>query len=475
MMKAFKLLPLVAALALTGCMSMAPTYERPEAPVSTEWPSGPAYAGAKLNQQALPGWREYYTDKRLVTVIETMLKNNRDLRVALLNVEKVRQAYNIQRAEFVPDVAAAGSGAHSRTSADLSSTGAAYTTHAYTANLAMASYEVDLFGRIRSLSDQALNEYLATVQAQRSARATLIASTANAWLKLGADESLLKFSKETLDTQKESYSLMQKSYNAGGINLLELNQAKTAYASAQASYSASLRAVAQDKNALELLVGAKVDESLLPKEVKVVTLGGVLPAGAPSEVLLNRPDIAQAEYSLKAANANIGAARANFFPRITLIGTYGSGSTELDNLFDSGTRMWSFTPSVSLPLFTGGANIANLRVSEANRDIAVANYEKAIQSAFREVADAVATEGTVEEQLKAYKDLAKASGEAYRLAKIRYRAGAESMLTLLDTQRNYVSAESGLVNAQMARASSLVTLYSVLGGGADADPSGEEK
>ncbi|HAW45381.1 MAG TPA: multidrug transporter, partial [Sutterella sp.] len=443
-MRKAKLTALFAVLALTGCVSMSPIYERPEAPVAQDWPAGPAYEKAILNQNALPDWQTYYTDARLREVISLMLENNRDLRVALLNVEKVRQAYNIQRSAYLPSIAATGSGAHARTPETLSSTGTAVVSHTYTANLAMSSYEIDLFGRIKSLSDQALNEYLATVQAQRASRASMIAQTANVWLTLGADESLLAFAKETLDTQEKTFNLMKASYKAGGISLLNLNQAQTMLSSAKAAYATALRAVAQDKNALTLLVGAPVDEKLLPKEVSVVTLRGSLPKGAPSEVLLNRPDIAQAEYQLKAANANIGAARANFFPRISLVGSYGTGSRELKDLFDSGTNVWSFTPSVSLPIFTGGANIATLRVSEANRDIALANYEKAIQSAFREVADALAAEGTVEETLKAYEELAKASGEAYRLARIRYKEGAESLLVLLDTQRSYVSARSGL-------------------------------
>ena len=464
-----KVLPLALCLALTGCVSMSPTYERPEAPVAGEWPQGEAYAKAALNQEALPDWKTYYTDARLREVIELALANNRDLRVALLNVEKVRQAYNVERSHFLPNLSGAASGAHTRTPATLSTTGRTVVSHTYTANLAMASYELDLFGRIKSLSDQALNEYLATREARRAAQASMIAETANAWLSLGADEALLRFSRENLATQEKTYSLMKNSYDAGGISLLELNQARTALAQAKASLNAAQRAVAQDKNALTLLAGTSVDPKLLPSDVSVVTLKGSLPKGAPSEVLLNRPDIARAEFSLKAANANIGAARANFFPRITLVGNYGSGSRELRDLFDAGTNAWSFTPSVSLPIFTGGANLATLRVSEANRDIALANYEKAIQSAFREVADALALEGTVEDSLKAYEELAKSASEAYRLANIRYREGAESLLVLLDTQRSYISARTGLVAAQQARAASLVGLYRVLGGGAGID------
>ena len=392
MRKTFKFLPLVAALALTGCMSMAPSYERPQAPILNAWPTGEAYADAKINQQALPDWHEFFTDERLRKVIELTLENNRDYRVAMLNVQKMRYAYNIQRSEFLPSISGVGSGEHSGTPRTLSATGQDTVSHVYSANLAMASYELDLFGRIRSLSDEALNQYFATEEARKSARVTLIAETANLWLQLGADRSLLAFAKETLDSQEKSYKLSEASYKAGAINLLD-------------------------------------------NKVEVVTLAGVLPQGVPSEVLLNRPDIAQAEYTLLAANADIGAARANFFPRITLVASGGTGSTELDDLFSGGTRLWSFAPSISLPIFTGGANWATLRVSETERDIAVADYEKAIQTAFREVADALATEGTIERELKATQDYADATKKAYELAQARYRHGSESFLTVLDSQR----------------------------------------
>ena len=473
-MTCFKVLPLVAALALTGCMSMAPSYERPKAPVEASWPAGAAYADAKLNQQALPDWQEFFTDDRLRQVIQMSLDNNRDYRVAMLNVQKMRYAYNIQRSEFLPSISATGAGEHSQTPGSVSVTGQDVVSHTYSANLAMASYELDLFGRIRSLSNEALNEYFATEEARKSARVTLIAETANLWLQLGADRSLLAFTKETLDSQEQSYKLSEASYKAGAINLLELNQAKSMLSSAQADYVSAQRAVAQDLNALRVIVGAEVPEALLPQKAEVVTTAAVLPSGLPSEVLLNRPDIAQAEYTLIAANANIGAARANFFPRITLIASGGSAHTELEDLFSGGSRVWSFTPSVSLPIFTGGANWATLRVSETDRDIAVADYEKAIQTAFQEVADALATEGTIEKELKAIEEMTEAYKTAYDLAQTRYRHGSEDFLTVLDSQRSYVSAQKQLTQAQQARAMSLVTLYKTLGGGAVDNAKAEE-
>ena len=465
-MKGLKLLPLVAALALTGCMSMAPSYERPQAPVAGEWPTGDAYVNAHLNQGALPDWKEFYTDNRLRQVIQMSLDNNRDYRVAMLNVEKARYAYNIQRSNFLPTVNATGSGSHSGTPRSLSATGNDTVSHVYSANLAMASYELDLFGRIRSLSTEALNEYFATEEARKSAQVTLIAETANAWLQLGTSRSILAFAQQTYESQEKSFKLMQASYEAGAINLLELNQAKSQYASAKASLLSAQRDVAQAKNTLESLVGAEVPEKWLPERVEIVTMDGVLPKGVPSEVLLNRPDIAQAEYQLKAANANIGAARANFFPRISLVASGGTSSTELDDLFSSGTRIWSFSPSVTLPIFTGGANWATLKVSETDKKIAVANYEKSIQTAFSEVANALATEGTIEEELKAQTEYAESTKKAYELAQLRYKHGSESYLTVLDSQRTYVAAQTQWVIAQQARSMSLVSLYKTLGGGA---------
>lgn len=465
-MKGLKLLPLVAALALTGCMSMAPSYERPEAPIAKEWPSGPAYANAKLNQDALPDWQEFYTDNRLRQVIQMTLDNNRDYRVAMLNVEKTRYAYNIQRSNFLPTISANGTGEHKGTPSSLSASGQSTVSHVYSANLALASYEVDLFGRVRSLSTEALNKYFATEEARKSARVTLIAETANAWLQLGASRSILAFSKQTYESQEQSYKLMKASYDAGAINLLELNQAKSRYAASKAAYLSAQRDVAQAMNALTTLVGKEVPAKWLPERVEVVTMEGMLPKGVPSEVLLNRPDISQAEFALKAANANIGAARANFFPRISLVAAGGSGATEIDDLFTSGTRMWSFAPSIALPIFTGGANWATLRVSETDQKIAVANYEKSIQTAFSEVANALAMEGTIEEELQAQTEYADATKKAYELAQERYKLGSESYLSVLDSQRTYVAAQTQWVVAQQARAMSLVSLYKTLGGGA---------
>ena len=465
-MPSFKLLPLVAVLALTGCVSMAPSYERPVAPVANEWPTGPAYAKAKLNQEALPDWHEFYTDNRLREVIQMSLDNNRNYRVAMLNVEKARYAYNIQRSNFLPTLSATGGGEHKGTPGTLTATGQDTVSHVYSANLAMASYELDLFGRVRSLSTEALNEYFATDEARKSARVTLIAETANAWLQLGTSRSILAFTKETFESQEKSYKLMKASYDAGAINLLELNQARSQYAAAKASYLSAQRDEAQALNTLTTLVGADVPAKWLPERVEVVTMDGVLPKGVPSEVLLNRPDIAQAEFALKAANANIGAARANFFPRISLVASGGTGSTEIDDLFNSGTRMWSFAPSVTLPIFTGGANWATLRVSETDKKIAVANYEKSIQTAFSEVANALATQGTIEEELQAQTEYADATKKAYELAQQRYKLGSESYLSVLDSQRTYVAAQTQWVVAQQARSMSLVSLYKTLGGGA---------
>lgn len=467
MKKVFRCLPLVAVMALAGCVNLAPDYVRPEAPVAQAWPEGEAYQQSELRRGALAPWQEIVADQRLRRVIETGLENNRDLRAAALNVELARAQYGVQRSELFPTIAAAAQNAGQRTPATLSQTGSHVTSHQYTAQLAMSSYELDFFGRVRNLNEQALQAYLASDDARLSARNTLIAEIAMAWLQLGADVRQLELQRETLASQEKSFQLMTDSWKLGATSQLEYEQARTTVAAARAAIESYVRAVAQDKNALELLVGAPVADDFLPKGIE---LGAVvmpsLPEGLPSEVLLNRPDVRQAERNLIGANAYIGAARAAFFPSISLTGALGTSGTELSQLFGSGSGMWSFTPNVTIPIFTGGLNLANLRAAEASQQIAVANYEKAIQTAFTEVANALATEGTVESELKAREEYADAAVKAFKLSESRYEHGAAAYTEVLDMQRAAVAAEQLLISAQLARASSFVTLYKVLGGGA---------
>lgn len=458
-----------SALLLTGCLNLAPAYDRPAAPDETasKWSFTPAEAGVKEGELVV--WEKFFLDDRLKKVIRTALDNNRDLRQSMLEVERLRQLYRISTAELFPSVSAAGSGSHSRSSIDTITPGQPRVGHIYAANLAMSSYEIDFFGRIRNMNEQALQAYLAQDDARRSAQNTLIAEVATVWFSVGADRAALDLAKTTLESQTASYKLVEQSYKAGASNKLELSQAQTTVASAKVALETAQNSLAQDINALRLLVGAEVPAELLPSGIELgATLPASLPAGLPSEVLLKRPDIAAAERSLRAANASIGVARAEFFPRIALTGSIGTASTDMSDLFSGGRGTWSFGPSVSLPIFQGGANVANLEAAKVYQKEMVAAYEKSIQSAFREVNDALATESTIGKQLEAQNDLVKVAETAYSLAQQRYQHGVDSYLSVLDAQRSMVSAQQGQIQTRLARAASIVTLYKVLGGGQEA-------
>ena len=473
-MKKILISALSSALLLAGC-SLEPDYARPEAPVPAAWPSGPAYDGAAATRKpdgrlmADLGWREFFRSEPLQRVIETALRNNRDLRVAALNIEQARAQYRIERAALVPNLAADASGTRARTPASLSATGQAMTASQYSVQGGIAAYEVDLFGRVRSLRNKALEEYFATAEARDAVEISLIAEVANAWLTLQADRQLLALTEETLATQEESFRLIGRSYERGVASGLDLAQAQTSVETARVNRALYLRQVAQDRNALTLLVGAPLDDAELPAGamVGVESLVADLPAGLPSDLLQRRPDIREAEHRLKAASANIGAARAAFFPNITLTATGGTASSALSDLFAAGTGAWLFSPAISLPIFDAGRNQANLDAAKAQRDIGVAQYEKTIQSAFREVADALAGRGTFEDQVKAQAALVAAAGESHRLAKLRYDKGIDSYLNVLDAQRSLYGAQQALIGIELGRLNNLVTLYKVLGGGLD--------
>lgn len=465
------LIPLTAlALCLAGC-TMAPEYIRPEAPVMSTWPKGPSYKEVK---GAAPGkavsdipWQQYFVDGQLRKLIELALENNRDLRVAALNIEKSRAQYQIRRADLSPKLDAEGSATYQRLAKDFSGTGIPTNIHQYTVDLGVSSYELDLFGRVRSLKDQALEQFLATEQARRSVQISLVSEVAANYLTLAADRERLQLAKETLASQQSSYQLIRSRFDAGVSSALDLNQAQTSVDSARVDIARYTTFTAQDENALNLVVGSPVPAELLPTALSetLTALKDPVP-GLPSEVLLSRPDILQAENLLKAANANIGAARAAFFPRITLVSSVGFGSNDLTNLFTSGSFAWKFAPQISLPIFAGGSNLANLKVAKVDRDIAVAQYEKAIQAAFREVADAFALRGTIDDQLTAQQSLTDATSESYRLSRARYEKGVDSYLTVLDSQRSLYSAQQNLITVRLARLLNLATLYKVLGGGA---------
>ncbi|MBN1417572.1 MAG: efflux transporter outer membrane subunit [Planctomycetes bacterium] len=466
-----RLLLVGAAAALLGGCTMAPQHERPAAPVPATWPTGPAYGeqdaanAADADQEAkiLP-WREFFTDPRLRQVIETALENNRDLRLAALNVQRARGVYGIRRAELLPSVDAVGSGSKARVPADLSYTGRAMTTERYDVNLGVTSWEIDFFGRIRSLKDQALEEYLATEKARRAAQILIVSSTAQAYFVLAADRENLKTAASTLEAQETTYKLIRKLFDTGLATQLDLRQAQGQADAARLEVAAWTQVVAQDENALNLLAGSSLPAELLPATLDGVSPLGEVSAGLSSEILLQRADILAAEHQLKAANANIGAARAAFFPRISLTAAFGTASDELSGLFRDGSMAWSFAPRIVMPIFDARTWSA-YDVTKAEREIAVTQYERAIQIAFREVADALAVRGTVDRQIAAQRSLVEAVAETHRLADLRYTQGIDSYLGVLDAQRALYAARQGLISLRLAGIANQVRLYQVLGGG----------
>lgn len=471
-MKHSTLASLAAALLLAGCASMAPNYERPAAPIDAAWPTGPAYKtatdapAASGTMAADIAWQDFIIDEKLKKIVGLALENNRDLRVAALNIDRARAQYQIQRADSFPAIGISGSGTSQRMPADVSPTGQAGISRQYSAGIGASAYELDLFGRVRSLNEDALQRYLATEASRKTVQLSLVAEVANAYLMLGADQERLRLAQQTLESQKKSYELTRRSHELGVASMLDLRQAQTLVESARVDVARFTSQIAQDNNALVLLAGQQIPGDLLPEAQHDdrVTLAQ-LNAGVPSEVLLRRPDVLQAERLLQAANANIGAARAAFFPRITLTASAGTTSSALSNLFDGGTGFWSFMPQLNLPIFEGGRNRANLRVSQVDRDIAQAQYEKAIQSAFREVADGLAQRGTLDEQLAAQTALVEASTDNHRLSDARYRRGIDSFLNVLDAQRSLYAAQQNLITLRLTKNSNHVTLYKALGGG----------
>ena len=461
-------LTLALAAALAGC-SLAPDYQRPESGLPERWT--PAALQADAGQVAsVPaaelGWQGFFRDARLQQLIGIALENNRDLRIATLNVEAFRAQYRVQRADLLPSVSA--DAAMSRTHTPVAVNPLAGTNTQYSATLGL-SWELDLFGRVRSLRDQALEQYFASEAAQRSAKVSLVAAVANAWLALQADQALLQVASDTLKTYEESLTLTQRSYDVGVASALDLSQARTAVESTRGALATYTRLVAQGRNALTQLLGGPVPAELLEPTGLDADLLAEVPAGLPSDLLRNRPDILQAEHQLRAANANIGAARAAFFPRIGLTGAAGFASGELSDLFGSDADYWSFTPSISVPIFNAGRLRANRDYAEVAKNIQVAQYEKAIQTGFREVADGLAARATYSDQVQAQRNLLAASEEYYQLAERRYRGGVDSYLNLLVAQRQLFAARQGMVGDRLAQLISEVDLYKALGGGWLAD------
>jgi multidrug efflux system outer membrane protein len=470
---------------LSGCTLM-PRYARPDAPVperfaGTELSTASTTTDAASPAQAIDianiGWRQVFTDPALQQVIALALENNRDLRVAALNIEVARAQYRVERAALLPAVQGTGTANNARTPSELAIPGQPQVFRTYSANIGVSAYELDLFGRVRSLKEQALQQFLSTAEARRSTHISLVAEVATAYLTLAADQQLLQLAQSTLSSQGDSYRLQQRSFELGVASQLSLRQAQTTVESARVDVERYTAQVAQDRNALVLLVGTQVPAELLPQALPdgASVDGNVLasvPAGLPSQLLQRRPDILEAERNLRAANANIGAARAAFFPSISLTASTGSSSSSLSNLFDSGTRAWSFVPTLTLPIFNAGRNRANLDMAKANRDIEVAQYEKAIQSAFREVSDALAQRETLGRQLQAQQALVDATADSYRLSQARFERGVDSYLQALDAQRALYSAQQNLITTQLSRFTNLATFYKAMGGGwlQSADP-----
>lgn len=465
-------LPLAAVLCLGGC-SMVPLYSRPEAPVPAAWPSGEAYQGqaGKQSTAAVLPWQEFFAEQQLQKLIAMALTNNRDLRIAALNIERSRAQYLIQRAELLPQVDATAAGSRQRLPPGLSGSDHAKTVDQHSVGLGVSAYEIDLFGRVQSLKDRALEQYLATEQARRTVQISLMAEVAANYLNLAADRERLQLAQNTLTAQQATYQLIERRFELGASSELDLRQAQTRLDAARVDIARYTTLVAQDENALNLVVGATVPAELLPQTLSK-TLAAVqdIAPGLPSEVLLSRPDVLAAENQLKGVNAGIGAARAAFFPRITLVGSIGLGSDELSGLFDSGSGAWLFAPKIVLPIFDGGSRWASLTVAEVDRDIAVARYEKTIQIAFREVADGLAQRGTIDEQLAAQQSLTDATAMSFHLSQARYEKGVDSYLAVLDAQRSLYGAQQGLIATRLTRLLNLVTLYKVLGGGGEVTP-----
>ncbi len=454
------------ALIPAGC-TLIPKYAQPTPPVPDQWPSGPAYARAgATNAPAAPelNWQEFFADEKLRQIIGLALTNNRDLRIAGLNVERARALYGIQRAELWPTLDAVGSGSKARVPADLSNSGSRQTVERYDVNVGVAAWEIDFFGRIRSLKERALEEYLATEQARRSAQILLVSTVAQTYLARAADRENLTISETTLQTQQAAYDLVKRRHELGLVPELEVFRAQTPLEVARRDAVIYTQQLARDDNALDLLAGTPVPVELLPSGLSDLTPPGDIRAGMPSEVLLQRPDVRQAENFLKAANADIGAARAAFFPRISLTAAIGTASSDLSGLFKSGSGAWSYAPQIVLPIFDARIWSAH-KAAKVQQQIAVTQYEKAIQDAFRDVADALAVRGSVDQQVAAQQSLVTALANTHQLAQSRFEKGIDSYLGVLDAQRDLFAAQQVLVLFRQQKLASQVSLYAALGGG----------
>jgi multidrug efflux system outer membrane protein len=467
-----KRLPALLTLSALGACSMDPHYTRPTPATPPSWPQGDAYL--RQSEAPLPGvsYRDVFRDPRLQALVEQALANNQDLRQALANIQSARALYRVQRAEIFPAIDASGGVTVRRGSTQGTASGGSgssgngdKTSTSYDVQAGTTAWEIDLFGRLRSLSRSAFNQYLASEAAARATRLTLVADIADAWLTLAADRSLLRIAEDTEKSAQTSVELTQARLNGGVAPRTDLRQAQTVLATAQADRARQTTLVAQDINALQLLVGGPVADDLLPGAIEDAD-GQLaeLPAGLDSSILLRRPDVVEAEYQLRAANARIGAARAAFFPRISLTAVAGLASTALSSLFTGGAFSWTVAPSATLPIFDGGANAGNLAYAKAQRESYLAVYQKTIQTAFREVSDALARRGTINAEMRADQLNAAAAEDTLTLGMARYRQGIDPYLSTLDAQRTFYAARQRVVSVRLTKAQNLVDLYQALGG-----------
>lgn len=452
----------LAVLVLSACQ-LAPEQQAIELPVPQNYALASGDSGIKAAELH---WQQFFSNPQLQQLIELSLANNKDLQIAALNVQRVRALYQIEDSALYPSLDLNASGTRQRLPADLTGTGNAQINQQYSATVGITSYELDFWGKVRNQSEQALQQLYSTEQAQLSSQISLVAELANAWLTYAADQQLLELAAHTLHSQQKTLELTEQSYNLGAASALTLQQVKSTVASAKVDIARYQRLLQRDKNALDLLTGTQVSEQLLPDRPlsKLLQLPE-LPAGLPSDLLQQRPDLKAAEHDLLAANANIGIAKAAFFPSISLTANAGSASAELDNLFKGGSGSWSFIPSVNLPIFNMGRTQANLEVAEAQQQVALVTYQQKIQQAFREVSDGLADRAGYAAQLQAQQDLANSNQQSFMLSEARFKQGADSYLQVLDAQRSWYSAQQQLISGQQALLASQISLYKVLGGG----------
>jgi outer membrane protein, multidrug efflux system len=468
-MKALKTVAsLAVALAFAGCTTLAPEYTRQAPPVENEW-AGAGAPNAVSNVNAIPDlqWQQLFADAKLREIVQRALDNNRDLRVAALNVEKAQAQHRIQRSQSLPEVGASASQNAQRMPDDVAPLGEGGVTHVYGASVGVSAYELDLFGRVRSLNEEALQSYFATEETRRAVHIGLVSQVAQTYLAIAADRALEELARQTLASRERALEIQQQRLANGASSRLELRQAQAEVEDARTRWLEASRQTELDRNALDLLAGAKVPDTLLPNADALQNALAVqdIPAGLPSDLLQNRPDILAAEHRLMGAHANIGAARAAFFPSISLTASAGTASNALSSLFSAGTAAWSFAPVINMPIFTGGRLQAQLDVSKIRKDVAVAEYERSIQSAFREVADQLATRRVIADQETARTRQADAAQAAREMVDTRYRNGVMGYLDVLDAQRTEYAARASLIGVQLARQASVVGLYKALGGG----------